>query len=222
MSDTVSTLKQIAFLSDLDDSTLDRIRLSLHQRRFSAGQAVFLEGEPCQGVYLIQKGLIRTRRMSLEGREQVLSYRGPGEALNLVSAVDGGLNSASADAVTDATVYIIPCRRFRDLLRLHQELASAALKQLCNEVRLLSDLVESLALHPVRARLARFLLQQTDQQNPDRNWTQQAIATHIGSVREMVGRTMRAFASEGLVRRERERIVVLDRERLRAEAFLDV
>ena len=222
MSDTVSALKQIAFLSKLDDSTLGRIRLSVHQRHFSAGQAIFLEGEPCQAVYLVQKGLVRTRRMSLEGREQVLNYRGPGEALNLVSAVDGGPNSASADAVTDASVFVIPCRRFRELLRVHPEMTSATLKQLCDEVRLLSDLVESLALHPVRARLARFLLQQTDQQDPDRHWTQQAIATHIGSVREMVGRTMRAFASEGLVRRERERIVVLDREGLRSEALLDI
>ena len=96
MSDTVSALKQISFLSGLDDSTLDRIRHSVNQRRFDAGQAIFLEGEPCQAVYLVRKGLIRTRRSSLEGREQVLNYRGPGEALNLVSAVDGGTNSASA------------------------------------------------------------------------------------------------------------------------------
>jgi len=222
MSNTVSALKQIAFLSDLDDSTLDRIRLSLHMRRFSAGQAIFLEGEPCQGVYLVEKGLVRTRRMSLEGREQVLNYRGPGEALNLVSAVDGGLNAASADAVSESIVHVIPCRRFREIMRAHPEVTAATLQQLCEEIRLLSDLVESLALHPVRARLARFLLQQTDEQDPDRHWTQQAIATHIGSVREMVGRTMRAFASEGLVRRERDRIVVIDRETLRAEALLDL
>ena len=51
-----------------------------------------------------------------------------------------------------------------------------------------------------------------------RNWTQDEIAANLGTVRDMVGRTLRAFADAGLVRIERQRIVLLDRDGLEAEA----
>jgi CRP/FNR family transcriptional regulator len=78
----------------------------------------------------------------------------------------------------------------------------------------------------VRTRLARFLLshvsdhiQEGEPTNHARLWTQQEIASHIGSVRDVVGRTLRSFARAGWVRRERGRLVVTDREGLEREAM---
>jgi CRP/FNR family transcriptional regulator len=70
----------------------------------------------------------------------------------------------------------------------------------------------------VRGRLARFLLEQAEAGAVTRRWTQEEIAAYLGTVRDMVGRTLRAFADAGLVRLERQRIVLLDREGLEAEA----
>jgi len=78
--------------------------------------------------------------------------------------------------------------------------------------------VEDLSLHTVRGRLARFLLEQAETDETTRRWTQEEIAAHLGTVRDMVGRTLRAFADAGLVRMERQRIMLLDREGLEAEA----
>ena len=86
------------------------------------------------------------------------------------------------------------------------------------EVRHLSDMVEGLALHTVRTRLARFLLTQAEGTRHPKRWTQEEIAAHIGTVRDVVGRTLRAFADDGLIRRERGRVVVVDREGLEREA----
>jgi CRP/FNR family transcriptional regulator len=94
----------------------------------------------------------------------------------------------------------------------------AVLRYLSAEVRRLSDMVEELALHPVRTRLARFLLAQLGESSSTQRWTQQEIAAQVGTVREMVGRTLRAFAEEGLIRRQRGRLVVVDREGLEREA----
>ncbi|MBE9471465.1 MAG: winged helix-turn-helix domain-containing protein, partial [Chloroflexi bacterium] len=49
-------------------------------------------------------------------------------------------------------------------------------------------------------------------------WTQGEIAVHLGTVRDMVGRTLRAFADAGLIQMNRQRLVLLDREGLEAEA----
>jgi CRP/FNR family transcriptional regulator len=169
-------------------------------------------------VYFVVRGLARTRRMSLNGREHVLAYLGPGDCFNLVPALDGGANPVTVDAVTSTTLYYVPCAECRQILADHCDLAHAVLEHLATEVRRLSDMVESLALHSVRTRLARFLLDYAEGRTPARHWTQEEIAAHIGTVREMVGRTMRDLAQDGLIRRERGRIIVVDRARLQREA----
>jgi len=218
MAVAVESLSQMPFFAGLGDDALLGIASHIQERTFSPGQVIILEGEPCQAVYLIAQGLVRTRRMSLEGREQVLAYLGPGEWFNLIPALDGGPNLATVDAVSGTTLYTIPCKRFRLIIGEHQEVALAVLERLASEVRHLSDMVEDLALHTVRTRLARFLLAHAGESHSPQRWTQQEIAARIGTVREMVGRTLRSFVNEGLVRRQRGRLIVVDREGLEREA----
>jgi CRP/FNR family cyclic AMP-dependent transcriptional regulator len=219
MAVAIQTLSKLSFFSRLDDNALSGIAPYITERTFSPGQVILLEGEPCQVVYFIAQGVVRTHRLSSEGREQVLAYLGPGEPFNLVPALDGRPNLASVDAVTDTTLYTIPCEHFQRVMRDHHEVALAVMKRLAAEVRRLSDMVEDLALHTVRTRLARFLLAQAEGAQPPKRWTQEEIATYIGTVRDVVGRTLRTFAKDGLIRRERGRLVVVDRAGLEREAM---
>jgi CRP/FNR family transcriptional regulator len=218
MAITVEVLSQLPFFAGLGEDDLLEIASHIHERTFSPGQVIILEGEPCQAVYFVAQGVVRAIRLSLEGREQVLAYLGPIEPFNLVPVLDGGPNLATVDAVTEATLYTISCQRFHQIMRDHHEVALAVLEHLAAEVRRLSDMVENLALYTVRTRLARFLLDYAEDIQPPRTWTQEEIASRIGTVREMVGRTLRAFAATGLIRRQRGRIVVVDREGLEREA----
>ena len=218
MTVTVQALSQLPLFARLGEEALRRIAPHVREHALEPGQVAVWEGEPCGAVHFVVHGLVRTRRMSLNGREQVLEYLGPGECFNLVPALDGGPNPVTVDAVTATTLYAIPCADCRQILGDHCELAHAVLEHLAAEVRSLSDMVESLALHTVRTRLARFLLDYAEGKAPPRQWTQEEIAAHVGTVREMIGRTMRAFAEEGLIQRKRGRIVVVNREGLQREA----
>jgi CRP-like cAMP-binding protein len=100
------------------------------------------------------------------------------------------------------------------------------LKDFADRLDHLTNLVEDLSLRTVRGRLARFLLEHAppgpsgsiDAGGVTRRWTQDEIAAHLGTVRDMVGRTLRSFGDAGLIRMDRQRIVLLDREALEAEA----
>jgi CRP/FNR family cyclic AMP-dependent transcriptional regulator len=194
----IDRLRQLAFFADLDDDALRHVASSVYERAFSPSQMIILEGEACQAVYFVVQGVVRARRMSLEGREHVLGYLGRGEMFNLVPMLDGSSNLSTVDAVTEAILYILPCERARQILEAYPALAMTTLRRLAAEVRHLTDMVEDLALHTVR--------------------TQEEIATHIGTVREMVGRSLRDFVAQGLIRRERGRIVVVDQAGLEDEA----
>ena len=219
MAVTVQTLSKLPFFSRLGDDALREIAPHINERTFSPGQVVLLEGEPCQAVYFVAQGVVRTHRLSPEGREHVLAYLGPGQPFSLVPALDGRPNLASVDAVIDTVLYIIPCAHFRQVMRDHPKVALAVMERLAAEVRRLSDMVEDLALHTVRTRLARFLLARTDDTQSPKRWTQEEIAAHIGTVRDVVGRALRTFADDGLIRRERGRLVVVDRVGLEREAM---
>jgi CRP-like cAMP-binding protein len=227
MAVAVQTLSKLPLFSRLGNDALLEIAPYIHERTFSPGQVIVLEGEPCQAVYFVAQGVVRFHRLSPEGREHVLAYIGPGESFNLVPALDGGPTLASVDAATDTVLYTIPCERFREIMRDHHEVALAVMARLGAEVRRLSDMVEDLALHTVRTRLARFLLAYASAElgevaegtQPSKRWTQEEIAAHIGTVRDVVGRALRTFAADGLIRRERGRLVVMDRAGLEREAM---
>ena len=216
----VRTLSEFALFADLDRAALQESASYVNEHTYEDGQIITLADEPCQGVYLIVQGIVSTRRLSVSGREYVLDYLGPGEWFNLVPVLDGGKTLATTEALSHVVLYVIPCPRLQQAVHTYPPVSAAILSHLAHRVRYLSDTVEDLALHTVRTRLARFLLNRADDPHADRRrWTQEEIAAHIGTVRDVVGRTLRSLSREGLIRRENGHLVVADREQLEAEAM---
>jgi CRP/FNR family cyclic AMP-dependent transcriptional regulator len=222
MNDPIRALTQFALFAALDEQTRQEIAAHMHRHAYRAEQVIVLFGEPTRAVYLVDRGEVRIQRSSPEGREYVLHSLGPGQCFNLASALDGGHNLATVTALTDAVIDAVPVDVFRQIVRAHPELAMVLLEHLASHVRRLSDAVEDLALYTVRTRLARCLLSPTNGDAPSvKYWTQGELAAHIGTVRDVVGRTLRTFSQEGLIRRERGRVVVTDPAGLRREALRD-
>ncbi len=216
-------LSRLSLLSALDGRARGEVVPYLREQSFAPGQAILFADEPCRAVYWIADGVVHARYISFEGREYVLDCLGPGACFNLTPALDGGLTLALVESLTPVTLYSLPCDHFRHLLSKYPALSEATLTYLAGRVRQLSETAKELALHPVRARLAHFLLSQahgSTHRHHTRRWTQEEIASHIGTVRDVVGRTLRAFIREGLIQRERGQLVIRDRERLEREAML--
>jgi CRP/FNR family transcriptional regulator len=218
MNITPADLARLPPFSGLDERVRQQLAQSFVIRECTAGQVLALEGEPCVQVHFVARGALRMRQFTLEGREHLLSRLGPGTSPDLIPALDGLANLATVDALGDTVLYAIPRERFLALLAQDSGLAVAVARHLASEGRRLTLMVKGLALYSVRARLARFLLAEAEANPSRRRWTQEMIAAQIGTVRDVVGRALRAFADEGLIRRERGRLVVADREALQREA----
>lgn len=220
MVSTLEALRCIPFLAGLSDGALARIAGVAFARTYGPGETIIFEGDPCQAAYFIAKGQVRVYRLSATGREQVLARLGPGQAFNTVPPFQpDGVNHAIVEALGTVTVYAVSSDDLRRLVSESAELALALLQDFANRLDHLTNLVEDLSLRTVRGRLARFLLENANEGKATRRWTQDEIAAHLGTVRDMVGRTMRAFVDAGLVRMDRQRIVLLDRKGLEAEAY---
>jgi CRP-like cAMP-binding protein len=221
MRTTVEALRRISLFAHLSDAALARVAEVAIRRTYAPGEMILLEGEPCRAAYFIAEGEVRVVRISPFGREQVLARLKPGEGFNTVPIFQAGsLNHASVQAVTPIVLFAIPSDAIRRLIAENPELALALLRDFAARLDHLTNLVEDLSLRTVRGRLARFLLDNADRDEPLQRWTQEEIAAHLGTVRDMVGRSLRAFADAQLVEIERQRITLLDREGLETEAQL--
>lgn len=208
-------LRSVQVFANLTQETRDDIRRLLIQREYPAGVLLFLEGEECEAVYFIINGEVCIFRSGADGKEQVLARLSDGQAFNTVPPVHTlNQNPASARTLTSAALLALRSQDYRDLLRNHADFCYAVLEDFAGRLVHLTHMIENLSLHSVRGRLARFLIEQADRGEISRRWTQDEIADTLGSVRDVIGRTLRAFEDEHLIRRKGSRIALLDRPNL--------
>jgi CRP/FNR family cyclic AMP-dependent transcriptional regulator len=219
--EALGLLQSVPYFARLDPAVLEAASARAISRNYGRGAVIFLEGDPCAGLHLIEGGRVKLYKVSAEGREQTIKLLGPGEFFNEVAVFDGGPNPVSAMAALEATLWVIDCASMRDLVARFPALAAAVIENLAARSRHLLSLVEDLSLRTVSARLAKLLLSQgQDGGVTPRLTSQQEMAAQLGTVREMVGRVLRTFEENGLIRMDRHRIVILDQEGLEREAML--
>lgn len=214
-------LAEVRFLHSASPAALDALAEAAVCQRYPQGATIFLEGEPTAGLFIVEQGVVKISRVSLEGREYIMHLSEPGDTFNDVSTLDGGPNPAHATAHTDVVVWRIDRADVQRLARTHPDLAWALIEDLAGRARLMVTLLHDLAMRSVRGRLARLLLEQAQSHETDvveRLLTQEEMAARLGTVREMVGRTLRGLAADGIILFDRHRIVIIDPERLAQEA----
>jgi CRP/FNR family transcriptional regulator len=217
-------LHRVPYFAGLPDNLLAELARVAVERRYSRGEIIFLEGEPCSGLYVVARGEVKIFKVSPQGREQILHQIGPGGTFNDVAALDGEPNPASAAAIADTTLLCITRADLRRLAHAYPALAWVLIESIARRARHLVGIVEDLSLRSVKARLAKLLLAEAEraaaQPELDRTQmvTQAEMAARLGTVREMVGRGLRELAEEGLIVMDRHRIVIADREKLEAVA----
>jgi CRP/FNR family transcriptional regulator len=208
----VAALKAQPYFESLSDNDLFQLARTLIERSFEKDEVVFLEGETCQGLYIVREGKVRIYKLSPEGREQILTYVHRGGSFNEVAVFDGGSNPANVSAAERGSLWIVPRQAIIDLIQRRPDVAMAVIQNLGTRLRHLVGLVEDLSLRQVSARLAKLLLETASGEG--RALTQQEMAARLGTVREMIGRSLRALEARGLVKIERGRIVIIDRSGL--------
>jgi CRP/FNR family cyclic AMP-dependent transcriptional regulator len=207
------TLKQIGICSTLSPAIIGELESIAVPMERAAGTSLQLEGEPVEAMYLVLEGQVKVSRLASNGREQVLTVVGPGGHFNTAALFDGARCPANADALTDVALLALPRAAVLKLVEAHPPLMWALLQDLARQLHSMVDLVDMLALHTVHGRLAGLLLAQAraaagvEQVIP---LTQAEMAARLGTVREMVGRSLKSFEAQGLIRLERGAIVVLD------------
>jgi CRP/FNR family cyclic AMP-dependent transcriptional regulator len=217
-------LAKVAIFSSLADDELGFIAQRAVPRRYSSGQIVFSEGEPCSGLYVVAAGHVRIFKSSAGGREQVLSIEGPGSSVAELPVFDGGNYPASVVAVDDATLLFVSKQDFQTLCLTHPQVALKVLRVVGARLRRLVGIIEELSFTTVRHRLAAFLLRLAKEGKRTAQGievtlpvTNQELASQIGTVRELVSRNLSRLQAEGLLKIDGRSVILCDLKALEVE-----
>jgi CRP-like cAMP-binding protein len=189
----------------LDRETRHALGRAAVIRRAPAGSALFRAGAPARGLVLLLEGTVRVVG-ARQGRQHLVHEAGPGETLGEVPLFAGGGYPATAIARTDCLYAVFPPEVLGSIMRRDTALAWLLLGRLARRVRHLVSRLERNTAWSVESRLAEVLLARQSAAGHD-SFTletgQAALAEELGTVREVVVRTLAEFCRAGLLSRER-------------------
>jgi CRP-like cAMP-binding protein len=217
------TLATVPFFSGLDAASIDRVTRGMRTRRFRRGEVIFHLGDPGDALFIVVSGAIKIMLPSDTGDEAILATLRPGDVFGELALLDGAPRSATAVALEASETAILPRAQFRELLGSEPAIRDALLVSLAAELRRLTNHVEELHFLDITGRLASRLARLANESGRSLTdgsirlpspLTQGDLAAMIGCTRQSVNKLLGMFTDDGLIRLDRDSIVVLDLDRL--------
>jgi CRP/FNR family transcriptional regulator len=204
----------------LTEEQQERLTGVSHPLHAKAGTVLHNGSMDCLGLLLIRSGQIRVYTLSSEGREVTL-YR--------LFEMDICLFSASCvmpnvqfevviEAEKDCDLWVIPSCLFKNLMEESAPVANYANQLISSRFSEVMWLMEQIMWKSFDKRLAAFLLEESAlEEDSALHITNEKIANHMGTAREVVTRMLRYFQNEGMVRLTRGSIELTDRKKLQQQ-----
>lgn len=112
----VETLKQQILLQDIDKAGLDKMAKITRQVTVKKGEPLFKEKDETKGLWLILSGKIEISRITADGWRQTLVVLPPDHFFGELSILENRKHVASAVALEDTELLLIPKEDFEKMM----------------------------------------------------------------------------------------------------------
>ncbi len=213
-------LRTFDFLQGLDATSLDRLAQSATWKVFYPDAVVFWEGDLESNLYFLQYGSLKVLKTAPDGRTQVLRFIDAGEIFNEVGVLARRPNPATAIALEESGIWLIPRSALEEIVLAHPTVAMQIIENMADKIIELVTLAADLSLKTVEARFAKILLEQAEGDIIERRrWSNQTeLAARLGTVPDVLSRVIRELTKAGLIEMDRQQIRILNRAGLELRA----
>lgn len=217
-------LRKIPLLEGIAPEQLQELVSKVELREIARRQVIYLPGDPGEGVFFINGGRVKCSKVTRDGKELTLAYRGAGEIFGELAVFEESPREEMAEAMKNAIITELPCSEFRGLLLANAELAFRFAGIVGERRRALETKLEHLVFRDVQAKLAALLLELGEEYGTETDEglqvgvkiTHQEMANLIGSTRETISLTLAQFKNRGLLTMNGRTVVLVDLEGLRS------
>ena len=206
-------LKTVPLFSLFSDHQLTKLFPAIQHRSYARHAIMVRAREKTDALYIILSGKAKVVMDDGDGREVTLSTLGASEFFGEMSLIDDKPRSASVQALEQCEVLSISKSAFMACLSDNLDAAMLMLRNVVGRLREADRKIASLALMDVHGRVARLLMDLARDINGV--WVvdtgSEEIARMVGASREMVSRVLKEMREDGLISRDKRKIIVLDR-----------
>lgn len=218
--DIIHQIKNIGLFQGVSPGIIKLLATQSTFRKFKTGELIIGEADPIRSFYVVISGQLKLYRSSVEGKEQTLQLLGQGDPFGLCTAFATESFPASAMAIEDSAVLLIPGAVMESAARQEPALLFNIIQILSQRLKNSMELIESLALKEIPGRLASFLRHESAKNKTDKDAivrltiSQRELAKILGATPEALSRALRKMANEGILSTAGRVITILNQEAL--------
>ena len=215
------TLQRIVLFKSMADGEIDALRGTMRVRELDEGERLFDFGQPALQFFYLDAGLVKLFRNAADGSEKVIEVVRPGEtfaeAVMFMRRADG--YPVSAEAIAPSRLWAFDSATMVKLLRDSVDNCFRLLADLSVRLRHHVDEIDRLTLHNATFRVVGFLLRQVPEGTASGtevhlSMPKNVLASRLGVQPETFSRILGRLSKEGLLRVNRQDIVLADLEGL--------
>jgi len=204
MLSNLDLIRRVPLFSLLTGDQAQPIADSVVKRRYRRGEVIVEQGTKSNALYILLTGRSRVVTADARGREVILAVLQPGDYLGEMSLIDNEPHSATVRAEIQCDVLVLGRAEFGRCLPDSSTLAYGVLRGLVARLRAADRQIESLALLDVYGRVARALLDMSEEGAEYKlirnKVSRQDLAKVVGASREMVSRVMKDLEERGFIK----------------------
>ncbi|MHA6528867.1 Crp/Fnr family transcriptional regulator [Paenibacillus sp. BAC0078] len=200
--------RKVPIFASLTDGDLSRISAMIKHRKYAKGQALILEEQPTDTLYIIQQGHVKLSKMTPQGKEQILHVLTTGDffgELNIFNSEE--LSNFSAYALKDTSICMLTKTDMEQLIAENPDISYKLLKTVTKRLAHTENLAQSLATKDPEIRIAYMILELSDKYGKQRGGrihidlplSREELANYVGVTRETISRKFAVFEDLGLI-----------------------
>lgn len=218
----IEQIRQSPLFGRLTDAELKQVASHGQVAEWDAGQTIFSQDDPCHQFYLVESGMIKLYRVSVDGTEKIMDLVGTKQSF-AESAMFTGKYPLHAAAIEPSTVFAFDCKDFMAQMRDNVELCFRLMSNMSMRLHGMINEIDRLTLHSGTQRTAEYLLEQLPEgvmQSPCIRLMvpKQVIASRLGIQPETFSRIMARLRSDGMIETHDGTILLKDLGALRSLA----
>ena len=224
--DELDLLRSTVLLLDLNPDQMKQILLSARRCQIERNAFLFHQGEPAVSFYILLEGNVRLSQITPEGRQVIVHFFGPGDAMAFIAILVDEEYPVTAEATTDCKLLSWDRSTTLQLMENYPKLAVNGLQMVAKRFWELQNRYRELATERVERRVAHAVLRLVEQGDGYRDvqspqivaLSRQDLAEMAGTTQYTVSRLCSSWEQQGILSTGREQFAVLDFEALTAIA----
>jgi CRP-like cAMP-binding protein len=213
----------LSLLAPDDKAALEQVAMS---REYPRGCVILHRGDDPAGVLVLLEGRVKIAALGADARDAVLAFRGPGDLVGELGAIDGARRSADVAALEPVAALSLSASDFQRLVAARPGIGMALLRVVTGRLRQADGDLATLGAFDVLGRVARRLIELCERYGADSGagvaitlpLTQEELAGWTGASREAVSKALNTLRGLGWVETRRRELHVTDLDALRTYA----